>query len=189
VSASTIRRACVAGPDLWRGFVWKAGKLTLGAGEVNRGRRAIVEPVQLRLTVLAAVAAALATAGASTAVGAPPKTPAQVVRAWSHALNAGDDRSAGALFAPNAIAIQGTFAVRLRTAKSAVLWNSGLPCAGEITRLQVKGNVATATFRLGPRKGHKCDGPGQLVAARFTVVRGRITRWEQVAPESSGPIA
>jgi hypothetical protein len=122
-------------------------------------------------------------------VGSPPKTPAQVVRAWSRALNAGNDKAAGALFAPNALAIQGAFAVRLRTVKSAVLWNSGLPCAGEIVGLQVKGSVATATFRLGHRKGHSCDGPGQLVAARFTVVRGKITRWEQVTPELGGPVA
>ena len=27
---------CVAGPDLWGRFVWKAGKLTPGAEEVNR---------------------------------------------------------------------------------------------------------------------------------------------------------
>ena len=145
--------------------------------------------VQGRLIVVAAVVAALATTGAETAAGAPPKTPAQVVRAWSHALNAGDDKSAGALFARNAVTIQGSFVVRLRTAKSAALWNSSLPCAGEIIGIQVKGNVATATFRLGHRKGHMCDGPGELAAARFTVVRGKITRWEQVAPQPVGPIA
>jgi hypothetical protein len=97
-------------------------------------------------------------------------------------LNAGDDKAAGALFAPGAVAIQGPFGYRLRTRKSAVLWNSSLPCAGEIVRLAAKGHVAVATFRLGHRPRHTCDGPGQLAAARFTVVRGRITRWEQVAP-------
>ena len=70
-----------------------------------------------------------------TAAASPPKTPAQVVRAWSRALNAGNDTAAGALFARNALAIQGQVVVRLRTARSAVVWNSGLPCSGQIIRL------------------------------------------------------
>jgi hypothetical protein len=118
-----------------------------------------------------------------------PKTPAQVVREWSKALNASDDKAAGALFARNALTIQGAFVVRLKTAKSAVLWNSGLPCSGEIVRVRVTGNVVKATFVLGRRKGHKCSGPGQLAAAKFTVVNGKITRWEQVAPDVTEPVA
>ena len=110
------------------------------------------------------------------------------MRAWSKALNESDDKAAGALFAPGAVTIQGTFAVRLNNARTATLWNSGLPCGGRIAKLTVKGNVVTATFVLGHRKGHKCDGPGQLAAARFTVVRGKITRWEQVAPDAPKPI-
>lgn len=115
-------------------------------------------------------------------------SPARVVRAWSAALNAGDDKAAGALFAANAIAIQGPYGYRLRTAKLATLWNSGLPCGGHIVKLRVRGNVVTATFRLGHRKGHACDGPGQLAAAKFTIVNGKIVRWEQVVPET-GPTA
>ena len=145
--------------------------------------------MQRRLGLVVALALAVVAVATGTAQGSPPKTPAQVVRAWSRALNAGNDKAAGALFAPNALTIQGGFVVRLRTAKSAVVWNSGLPCSGDIIRLRVKGNVATATFRLGRRKGHTCTGPGQLAAARFTVVRGRITRWEQVAPDLSGSVA
>lgn len=145
--------------------------------------------VQRRLTTVVAVTAVFGTLLASTAEATAPKTPAQVVRAWSQALNAGNDTAAGALFAPKALAIQGAFIVRLNTQKSAVLWNSGLPCAGKIARLRVKGNVVVATFVLGHRKGHKCEAPGQLAAAQFTVVRGKITRWEQVAPDNPGPIA
>lgn len=136
-----------------------------------------------------ALAAWVAAVSVGAAAAAAPRTPAQVVRAWSRALNTGNDKAAARLFAPNALTIQGGFVIRLRTAKSAVLWNSGLPCSGEIVRVRVKGNVAVATFVLGHRKGHKCDGPGQLAGARFTVVGGKITRWEQVAPDDTGPTA
>ena len=135
-----------------------------------------------RRTAVLALVTLLAAAGSAAA--ARPRTPAQVVRAWSAALTAGDDRAAGALFAANALAVQGVYAYRLRTARLATLWNSELPCAGRIVRLRVRGNVATATFVLGHRKGHTCDGPGELAAAKFTVVKGKIVRWEQVAPES-----
>ncbi len=139
-------------------------------------------------TAIALAAALLALA--PTAQAAKPLTPSQVVRAWSRALNASDDRTAGSLFALRAIAIQGSFAVRLNTAKSAVIWNSGLPCSGRIVRLRVLSrNVVKATFVLGHRKGHRCDAPGQLAAAQFTVVRGKITRWEQVAPDINVPVA
>ena len=132
------------------------------------------------------IAVAVATLAFAVAAGpaATPRTPFQVVRAWSKALNATDDRAAAALFAPRALVIQGSFVVRLNTAKSAVLWNSELPCAGQIVRLRfLEDNLVKATFVLGERKGHVCDGPGQLAAALFTIVRGKITRWQQVAPD------
>ena len=133
------------------------------------------------LLVLVLVLVAAPVAGAAT------RTPGQVVRAWSAALNASNDTAAGALFARNAVTVQGPVVVRLKTAKSAAAWNSGLPCSGTIVSIRVKGNVATATFRLGDRPGHACDGPGALAAARFTVVKGKIVRWEQVPPELPGP--
>ena len=137
-----------------------------------------------------ALAAAIALLAVASVRAATPRSPSQVVRAWSKALNASDDKTAGSLFALRAIAIQGSFAVRLNTAKSAVIWNSGLPCAGRIVRLRVlTATVVKATFVLGHRKGHRCDAPGQLAAARFTVVKGKITRWEQVAPDLNVPVA
>jgi hypothetical protein len=135
-----------------------------------------------RRTVVVALVTLLAATAAGPALAAAPRTPAQVVRAWSAALNAGDDKAAGALFAPNAIAVQAPYAYRLPTTKVAALWNSGLPCSGRIIKLTVRGNVATATFELGARKGHKCDAPGTLAGAKFTVVKGKIVRWEQVPP-------
>jgi hypothetical protein len=136
-----------------------------------------------------ALAAATLVIGVASGQAAKPRTPAQVVRAWSAALNAGNDRAAGALFARRALAIQGSFVVRLNTAKSAEIWNAGLPCAGHIVRVRVlRRNVVKATFVLAHRKGHRCDAPGQLAAAQFTVVGGKITRWQQVAPDVNVPV-
>jgi len=145
--------------------------------------------VQRRVAAVIALTTVLAAVLADSVPATTPKTPAQVVRAWSRALNASDDKAAGGLFAANALTIQGAFVVRLKTAESAVVWNSGLPCAGRIARLRVTGNVVKATFVLGHRKGHTCDAPGQLAAAEFTVVKGKITRWEQVAPDTTGLVA
>jgi len=140
------------------------------------GRRPVV---LVLVTLLAALVAGPLAAAA-------PRTPEQVARAWSKALNAGNDKAAAALFAQNAVVVQGPYVYRFRTAKLAKLWNSGLPCAGSIVKVKVRGNVATVTFILGHRKGHVCDGPGQLAAAKFTVVKGRIVRWEQVPPDPTG---
>src|SRR5690348_10765135 len=117
------------GPRPWSmfsiNFVWKAGKLTRLLG---RSQPAIVLRVRPRLgrhraaATATAVATALLVLVAPGAQAAKPLTPTQVVRAWSRALNASDDTTAGSLFALRAIAIQGSFVVRLNTAKSAVLW-------------------------------------------------------------------
>ena len=138
-----------------------------------------------------ALAATVFLLSTAMVAAAKPSTPFQVVRAWSKALNASDDKSAGSLFALRAITIQGSFVVRLNTTKSAVLWNSALPCSGRIVRLRMlSARVVKATFVLGHRKGHRCDGPGQLAAAQFTVVKGKITRWEQVEPDHvTAPVA
>jgi len=142
---------------------------------------------------LAALGAALAVAAAgSGAAHAMTGTlsPAGVVRAWSKALNANDNETAGGLFAKNARVVQGPLDARLPTHKLAVLFNSTLPCAGRIVAMTVKGDRVLATFVLGHRPKHTCDGPGQKAAALFVVDRGKIVLWEQVAvPAASGPTA
>lgn len=186
MSASTTPVGAVARP----GLVRSAGKLTLPQTEVNR-LGAIVPPMRMR-AFAAAVAAVLAVAVGAGSAGAAARAahgPEDVARAWSKALNAGNDKGAAALFAHNALVVQPGLVIRLLTPKLAQLWNSGLPCGGSIVRVHTIGNTVTVTFKLVHRRGHACDGPGQLAAARFTVVKGKITRWEQVPPESSGPIA
>jgi limonene-1,2-epoxide hydrolase len=132
------------------------------------------------------VGAALAMAAAGAAQGA--ATPAQVVHAWSKALNANDNKRAAALFALDARVVQPGIDVRLSSRNLAVEFNDALPCAGRIVRLTVHGQRAVATFVLGHRPQHTCDGPGEKAAALFVVRDGKIVLWKQVAvPE--GPTA
>jgi hypothetical protein len=122
-------------------------------------------------------------------VAAPPPSPPAVVRAWSAALNRGDDEAAAALFAPHARIVQG--AVNFRsTPRLTLLFTIGLPCGGRIVALRRRGARVTATFRLTHRPGHTCDGPGQKAAAVFTIDRrGLIVRWQQVPVPPTQPPA
>jgi hypothetical protein len=131
-----------------------------------------------RLIVLFAFLALAAPAGSIL-------SPAAVVRAWSKALNRNDNEAAGSLFAPNAIVTQPGYRLILKTHKLAVEWNSGLPCSGTITFLEVKGNTVRANFLLGQRPKHKCDAPRTPAAALFRIRNGKITFWQQIPPLSS----
>ena len=107
-------------------------------------------------------------------------TPEQVVRAWSHALNTNDNVAAARLFAPNARVVQPGVDVRLTSRAIAVGFNNALPCAGKIVDLRIAGARVLATFLLGQRPKHQCDGPGKKAAALFVVRDGKIVLWKQV---------
>ena len=107
-------------------------------------------------------------------------TPEQVVRAWSHALNTNDNVAAARLFAMNARVVQPGVDVRLSSRGLAIGFNNSLPCAGKIVDLRVAGARVLATFLLGQRPKHRCDGPGQKAAALFVVRDGKIVLWKQV---------
>jgi limonene-1,2-epoxide hydrolase len=132
----------------------------------------------MRRVALLAVLAVLA--GGCGAGGSPP--PESVVRAWSHALNEGDNETAAKLFAKDAMVIQGTKHLKLHALRDAIAWNAGLPCAGELLQIENNGDESTATFRLYNRPKSECDGPGGLASAVFTVKRGKIVVWRQIAP-------
>jgi hypothetical protein len=111
-----------------------------------------------------------------------------VVRSWSLRLNADDNAGAAKLFGLPAIVIQAPYAFRLRTRAQLTEWHKTLPCAGHIVSITVHGLVADAIFRLANRPSSKCDGPGELAAARFTFAHGKIVRWEQIpVPATAGP--
>ena len=67
--------------------------------------------------------------------GSQPSTQS-VVRAWSQALNAEDNKGAADLFAPGAEVVQGPNVIRLRTHADAEAWNSSLPCSGQIVKIK-----------------------------------------------------
>jgi limonene-1,2-epoxide hydrolase len=119
-------------------------------------------------------------------------SPAAVVRAWSAAVNRGDNEAAAKLFATNATVAQGGYILRLKTHRLAVLWNKGLPCGASILTITVdrKRGAADATFLLRNRSPVQlCDAPGIRARAAFTVRRGKIVAWVQlpVAPPKKKP--
>ena len=112
-------------------------------------------------------------------------SPESVVRAWSEALNTGDNEAAADLFAPGAEVIQGDRRARLMTHDDAVLFNSSLPCSGRIVRIEEGENGVTATFVLGDRPESACDAPGVEARAFFRVEGGKITVWHQLPGSSA----
>jgi limonene-1,2-epoxide hydrolase len=112
-----------------------------------------------------------------------------VVRAWSEALNAGDNDGAASLFAKNARVVQQGMTLKLATHEDAVMWNAALPCSGRIVSVRSRGNIARVTFVLRDRKTSRCDGPGQHATALFRVRNGKIVLWHQTPPPAGSPPA
>ena len=110
-----------------------------------------------------------------------------IVRAWSDRLNGGDNDGLARLYAVPATIVQGQYAFRLPTRALVAKWYSTLPCSGRIVSIAVSGHYATAVFRLGNRGSTRCDAPGQLAAARFGIVKGKIVTWEQIAVPTKKP--
>lgn len=137
---------------------------------------------------IAALALLLALA-AGCGGGGERRDPESVVRAWSDAINRADDDAAADLFAPDARIIQGGVEATLPDHAAARRWNSGLPCSGTIVDLSVDGDAVTATFVLGERPGHACDGDGAEASVLIRVESGRIVLWHQTptTPSASGP--
>jgi limonene-1,2-epoxide hydrolase len=134
-----------------------------------------------RIAVVLALVAVLA--GCSST----PPSAQSVVRAWSQALNSGDNEGAANLFAPGAKVVQGDLVLRLVTHQQAVAWNTGLPCSGRIVRIVEHGDTARATFVLGNRQKTTCDGPGQVATAIVRVRKGKIVLWHQTPPVAAPP--
>jgi hypothetical protein len=111
-----------------------------------------------------------------------------VVRAWSSAVNAGDNETAADQFATNAEIVQGGLEQRFHTRADAVDWNAGLPCSGRIVQLETRGAEVTATFVLGDRPTSRCDGPGAKARAVIRVRHGKIVLWHQVPVPQPPPL-
>jgi limonene-1,2-epoxide hydrolase len=120
--------------------------------------------------------------------GSTPPSAESVVRAWSQELNTGDNNDAAKLFAPGAEIVQAGTTLRLNTEAQAVAWNAALPCSGRIVSITTSGNLTRATFILGDRPDHKCDGPGQKATAIFRVRKGKIVLWHQTSTAPPAPV-
>lgn len=113
-----------------------------------------------------------------------------LVRAWSTAINSGDNDAAAELFAPNALVIQGPTSIPLPDRATARSFNASLPCSGTIVGASVSGNVVTAVFELGDRQTSQCDAqPGTLAAADFLIQDDKILVWQLVPVPTDDPTA
>ncbi|HEX6491327.1 MAG TPA: nuclear transport factor 2 family protein [Gaiellaceae bacterium] len=121
------------------------------------------------------LAIVLATSGCSST----PPSAGSVVRAWSEALNTGDNEAAAKLFAPGAEIVQARLVLHLATHQQAVAWNTALPCSGTIVSIVEHGDTARATFVLGDRQKTKCDGPGETATTIVRVRQGKIVLWQE----------
>lgn len=119
--------------------------------------------------------------------GGEPPGPEEVVRAWSRALNSGDNGAAADLFAIGARIEQSGLELTVRTRADALAWNRSLPCSGRIVEIETSGEDATATFLLGNRRTSRCDAPGGRVAAVFRVQEGKIVLFRQL-PDETAPL-
>jgi hypothetical protein len=135
---------------------------------------------------LALLALALATALTACAGGEEPPDAEELARAWSRALNAGDNQAAGALFAVGARIEQTGLVIVVRTPEDAATWTATLPCSGRIVGVEGEDEEVTATFVLADRQTSACDVPGGRVSALFRVRDGKIVLFRQL-PAATPP--
>jgi hypothetical protein len=142
------------------------------------------------MRLLTIVLAALALSGVAQAATPTHRQLESIVRTWTKRLNAGDNKGIARLFTVPATVIQAPYRYRFTTRAEIAAWHAALPCSGRIVAISFRKNSVTATFKLANRGTTPCDGPGTLAAARFTVVKGLITVWEQVpVPKPSSTTA
>ena len=108
------------------------------------------------------------------------QSPERVVRAWSKAVNRGDNRGAAESFADGAKVIAGDSVRVLRTRDQAEAFNAGLPCSGRIVSLKAAGAEVTATFELADRATHQCHGVGERGSIVFRIRHGKIVVFDQI---------
>jgi hypothetical protein len=142
-----------------------------------------MRPRPLLALLLVLAAAALA------ACGGEEPTPEAVIRAWSDALNAGEDERAAAFFADGARIVQGLRSFRLEDTEEALRFARSLPCGSEIVALESSGDRLEATIELTPRPGRRCDGPGTRTGLIVRVHEGRIVLWHEVPAAGGGNAA
>jgi SnoaL-like domain len=127
-----------------------------------------------RLLIVLAIAAA----GCG---GSSRRTPAQVVRAWSAAVNRGDDEAAAALFGSTVVFVAGDSRFVLRTEAQALAFHRAIGWCGPIVRLVQAGDEIVAQFSLASRPSGHCERGGrERGSVAFRVRDGKIVRFDQI---------
>jgi hypothetical protein len=156
------------------------------AGAVGHLTRPVCRPKQGPLIVACALVLAGCGASAKAHQAAPPQ-PSQavrmkaVVRVWTANLNAENNAAEARLFSLPALIslMEAPYGCWCLTRAEVVQFHAQLLCSGTIVSIKLRGRYATAVFRGGDRETSKCDNPRSLTAVRFTIVRGKISAWEQ----------
>jgi SnoaL-like domain len=110
-----------------------------------------------------------------------PKTPAEVVRAWSAAFNRGDEEAAAALFGPKAVYVAGDYQAVLRTREQVLAFHREMVWCGPIVRLAAKGSEVEAQFSLASRPTAHCERGGrERGSVYFQVRNGKIVFFDLI---------
>jgi|GEM_PF-3105684 len=101
------------------------------------------------------------------------RTPAQVVRAWSAAVNRGDNEAAAALFGSKVVFVAGDSRLVLRTRAQALAFHRAIGWCGPIVRLVANGNEVEAQFSLASRPNGHCERGGRERGSAYFRIRDR----------------
>ena len=111
--------------------------------------------------------------------GSSHRSPAQVVRAWSAAVNRGDDEAATALFGSKAVFIAGDYQAVLRTRAEVLAFHREMVWCGPIVRLRAHGDEVEAQFSLASRR--RCERGGrERGSVYFRVREAKIVFFDQI---------
>jgi SnoaL-like domain len=109
------------------------------------------------------------------------RSPVEVVRAWSAAVNRGDNEAAAALFGSRVEFVAGDYQTVLRTRAEALTFNRALGWCGPIVRLARNGEEVLAQFAFAYRRSGHCDRGGrERGSVAFRVRDGKIVFFSQI---------
>jgi hypothetical protein len=106
---------------------------------------------------------------------------AQVVRAWSAAVNRGDDEAAAALFGSKVVFVAGDYRTVLRSRDEALAFNRAIGWCGPIVRLARDDGEVVAQFSLASRSSGHCERGGrERGSVAFRIRDGKIVFFDQI---------
>jgi hypothetical protein len=108
-------------------------------------------------------------------------SPEEVVRAWSAAVNRGDNGAAAALFGAKVEILAGDYQTVLHTHAQSLAFHRSLSWCGPIVMLAEHEDEVVARFSLASRKSGRCERGGrERGAVAFRIRDGKIIRFEQI---------